>query len=50
MNQKRCQTTTKNNQNIYVYHLKLPGNHGEVVVFIQMNVKEFKPKIHLIKF
>jgi len=53
MSQKECQTTMKNNQigkNIYVYHLKLPWQSWRVVVFIQINVKEFKPKIHLIKF
>jgi hypothetical protein len=43
----------KNNQIgifFYVYHLKLPWQSWQVVVFIHMNVKEFKPKIYLIKF
>jgi len=52
MSQKRCQTMKKKSQNwrnIYVLPFKTMANHGKLF-FIHMDVKEFKPKIHLIKF
>jgi hypothetical protein len=50
MNQKGCQTTKKNNQNwtnIYVLLFKAMEIMANCCFFIHMNVKEFKPKIHL---
>jgi hypothetical protein len=43
----------KNNQNlikIYVLPFKAMAIMASYYFFIHMNVKEFKPKIHLIKF
>jgi hypothetical protein len=51
--QKGRKTTKKNNQNwinIYVLPFKTMAIMGSHYFFIHMNVKEFKPKIHLIKF
>jgi len=52
--QKRHQTTRKNNQNWRNIYPILPFKTMAIMAscsfFIHMNVKEFKPKIHLIKF
>jgi len=51
--QKGCWTTKRKNQiliNIYVFPFKAMVIMENYYFFIQMNVKEFKPKIHLIKF
>jgi hypothetical protein len=51
--QKGCRTTKKNNQNwinIYVLSFKTMTIMANYCFFIHMNVKEFKPKIHLMKF
>jgi hypothetical protein len=53
MNQKGCQIAKKNNQNwinIYVLPFKAMAIMASYCFFIHMNVKEFKPKIHLMKF
>jgi hypothetical protein len=53
MSQKGCQTMKKNNQNwknIYVLQFKTMTIMANCSFFIHMNVKEFKTKIHLIKF
>ncbi len=53
MNQKGCQIAKKNNKNwinIYVLSFKAMTIRDSCYFFIQMNVKEFKPKIHLMKF
>jgi hypothetical protein len=52
-NQKGCQTTKKNSQNlinIYVLPFKAMVVMANYCFSIHMNVKEFKPKIHLMKF
>jgi hypothetical protein len=52
-NQKMCQVTKTNNQNwinIYVLPFKAMAIMASYYVFIHMNVKEFKPKIYLMKF
>jgi hypothetical protein len=51
--QKRYQTTKKNSQNwinIFVLPFKAMAIMASYCFFIHMNVKEFKPKIHLMKF
>jgi hypothetical protein len=53
MNQKRHKTSKKNNQNwinIYVFPFKAMAVMANYLFFIHMTIKEFKPKIHLIKF
>jgi hypothetical protein len=53
MNQKRHQTSKKNNQNwinIYVFPFKAMAIMANYFFFIHVIVKEFKPKIHLINF
>jgi hypothetical protein len=53
MNQEGHEKTKKNNQswrNIYVLPFKTMVLIASCSFFIHMNVKEFKPKIHLIKF
>ncbi len=53
MSQKGCWMTKKNIQNwanIYVLSFKTMVIMTSYCFFIHMNVKEFKPKIHLIKF
>ncbi len=53
MSQKGCQTTKKNNQNwIYIYVLlfKAIAIMASYYFSIDMNVKEFKLKIHLMNF
>jgi hypothetical protein len=56
MSQKGCETAKKNNQNwinIYVFPFKamtIMAIMTSFLFFIHMDVKEFKPKIHLIKF
>jgi len=53
-NQKGHQTSKKKkNQNwinIYVFPFKVMAIRESYCFFIHMNVKEFKPKIHLMKF
>jgi heme/copper-type cytochrome/quinol oxidase subunit 4 len=52
MSQKNCQTTKKNSQNwrnIYVLPFKAMTIIASFLFFIHMNVKEFRPKINLIK-
>ncbi len=51
--QKGCQMGLKKSQdwkNIYVLPLKTMAIMASWSFLIHMNVKEFKPKIHLIKF
>jgi hypothetical protein len=51
--QKMHWTTKKNNQNwinIYVLPFKAMAILASYCLFIHMNVKELKPKIHLMKF
>jgi len=51
--QKGCQMGLKNSQdwgNIYVLSFKTIAIMASWSFLILMNVKEFKPKIHLIKF
>jgi hypothetical protein len=53
MSQNECQMGFKNNQdwkNIYVLPLKTMVIMASWLFLIHMNVKEFKPNIHLIKF
>jgi hypothetical protein len=53
MNQKGRQIAKKNGQkwiNIYVFPFKAMVIMASYCFFIHMNVKEFKPKIHLMKF
>jgi hypothetical protein len=54
INQKRCPMMKKNNQNwknIYVLpYFETMEIMASYSFFIHMNVKKFKPKIHLIKF
>jgi hypothetical protein len=53
MNKKGHQIIKKNNQNwinIYVLSFKAMAIMATDCFFIHMNVKEFKPKIHLMKF
>ncbi len=50
---KGCQIAKKNNQNwinIYVLPFKAMAILANCCFFIQINVKKFKPKIHLIKY
>jgi hypothetical protein len=52
MNQKGHQTVKKNSQNlinIYVLPFKAKEIMASYFFFIRLNVKEFKPKIHLMK-
>jgi hypothetical protein len=52
-NQKGCWTTKKNSQNwinIYVSSFKAMTIIASYCFFIHMSVKEFKQKIHLMKF
>ncbi len=52
-NQKGHWTTKKNNQNwinMYVLPFKAMAIMANYCFFIHINVKEFKPKIHLMKF
>jgi hypothetical protein len=52
MGQKRHQTTKTNSQKLINIHV-LPSKAMEIMAsyffFIRLNVKEFKPKIHLMK-
>jgi hypothetical protein len=53
MSQKGRRTTKKNNQNwinFYVLPFKAMSIMANHCFFIHMNVKEFKTKIHLMKF
>jgi hypothetical protein len=53
MSQKGYGTTKKNNQNwinIHVLPFKAMVIMASCCFIIHMNVKEFKPKIHLMKF
>jgi hypothetical protein len=53
MSQKGRQITKKKNQNwinIYVFPFKAIAIMASYCFFIHMNVKESKPKIHLMKF
>jgi len=53
MSQKGCQIAKKNNQNwinIFVLPFKAMAILASYYFFIHLNVKEFKPKIHLMKF
>jgi hypothetical protein len=53
MNPKRHHTSKKNNQNWiknYVFPFKAMAIMVNYFFFIHMTIKEFKPKIHLIKF
>jgi hypothetical protein len=53
MNQKGLRIAKKNNQNwinIYVFPFKIMGIMVSYCFFIHINVKELKPKIHLMKF
>jgi hypothetical protein len=53
MSQKGCQTVKKNNENsinIYVLSFKAMAIMASFFFLVHMNVKEFKPKIHLMKF
>jgi hypothetical protein len=50
---KRASNHKKNNQNlisIYVFPFKIMATMASYCFYIHMNVKEFKPKIHLMKF
>ncbi len=52
MSQKRCWTTKKNRENwinIFIFPFKAMAIMASYLIFIHMNVKEFKPKIHLMK-
>jgi len=52
MSQNGCQTIKKNNQNwinIYVLQFKTMEIMANYYYLIHVNVKEFKPKIHLMK-
>jgi hypothetical protein len=50
--QKKCQTAKKkiNIEKNYVLPFKAMEIMASYCFFIHMNVKEFKPKIHLMKF
>jgi hypothetical protein len=53
MSQKGCWTTKKNSENwinIYIFPFKAMEIMASYLILIHMNVKEFKPKIHLMKF
>jgi len=53
MSQKRHRTTKKNNQNPInncVLPFKAMAIMASYYFSIHMNIKEFKPKIHLMKF
>jgi hypothetical protein len=53
MNQKDNWNTKKKNQNwinIYVLPFKAMAIMASYCFFIDMNVKELKPKLHLMKF
>ncbi len=53
MNQKKGPIAKKNNKNwinIYVVSFKAMEIMANYCFFIHMNVKEFKPKIYLMKF
>jgi hypothetical protein len=45
-----CKKNSKNRINIYVFPFKAMAIMASYCFFIHMNVKEFKPKIHLMKF
>jgi hypothetical protein len=50
MSQKECLIAKRNNQNlinIYVFLFKAMAIMASYCFFIHMNVKKFKPKIHL---
>jgi hypothetical protein len=52
ISQKECQMDPKNSQdwrNIYVLPFKTMAIMASLYFLFHMNVKEFKPKIHLIK-
>ncbi len=52
MSQKGCQMAKKNSENcrnIYVLPFKTVAIMASCSFFIHMNVKEIKPKVHLIK-
>jgi hypothetical protein len=45
-----CKDKNQNWINIYVFPFKEMAIRESYYFFIHMNVKEFKPKIHLMKF